>query len=218
MQVDVASSYRLDDFKLAAGTVAGTTVDFSKAVEKDFAAGNPAGGEDSDATAIYSNNYDKQEATKTYGSSGESWPYLDQFDGWMNHAGTGAENVTYSYKGMSVRANSNSNSGYSDYEGSGLNNMFFGSNAYLSTNNIALNGATTLTLTFGTEKFSYDNGSVFTNSEYHIWLSNDGGAKWVELTDYTFAGGTTEGRWNVPKRADSPLSPPYPGWFQDRAG
>ena len=197
MQVDVASSYRLDDFKLAAGTVAGTTVDFSKAVEKDFAAGNPAGGEDSDATAIYSNNYDKQEATKTYGSSGESWPYLDQFDGWMNHAGTGAENVTYSYKGMSVRANSNSNSGYSDYEGSGLNNMFFGSNAYLSTNNIALNGATTLTLTFGTEKFSYDNGSVFTNSEYHIWLSNDGGAKWVELTDYTFAGGTTEGRWNV---------------------
>ena len=35
------------------------------------------------------------------------------------------------------------------------------------------------------------------NSEYHIWLSNDNGAKWVEFTDYTFAGGTTEGRWNV---------------------
>ena len=197
MQVDVASAYRLDDFKLAAGTVAGTAVDFSQAVEKDFAAGNPAGGEDSDATAIYSNNYDKQEATKTYGSSGESWPYLDQFDGWMNHAGTGAENVTYSYKGMSARANSTSDGAYSDYDGSGLNNMFFGSNAYLSTNNIALNGATTLTLTFGTEKYSQENGSVFTNSEYHIWLSNDGGAKWVELTDYTFAGGTTSGRWNV---------------------
>ena len=197
MQVDVASAYRLDDFKLAAGTVAGTAVDFSQAVEKDFAAGNPAGGDDSDATAIYSNNYDKQEATKTYGSNGGSWPYLDQFDGWMNHAGTGAENVTYSYKGMSARANSTSDGTFSDYDGSGLNNMFFGSNAYLSTNNIALNGATTLTLTFGTEKYSQENGSVFTNSEYHIWLSNDGGAKWVELTDYTFAGGTTEGRWNV---------------------
>ena len=145
---------------------------------------------------VYSNNYDKVEATKTYGSSGGSWPYLDQFDGWKNATGTGAANVTYSFQGMSARANSTSDSNYSDYAGSGKNNMFFGSAAYFSTNNIALNGATGLTLTFGTEKYSQDNGSVFTNSEYKIFLSNDG-AKWVELTDYTFAGGTTEGRWNI---------------------
>jgi hypothetical protein len=98
---------------------------------------------------------------------------------------------------MSARSNSNSDASYSDYAGSGMNNLFFGKSAYFATNNIALSGATDLTLTFGTEKYSADNGSVFTNSEFHIWLSNDGGAKWVEFTDYTFAGGTTAGRWNV---------------------
>ena len=149
-----------------------------------------------EALIVYSNDYDKQEAVKEYGSSNSSWPYLDQFDGWKNETGTGAANVTYTFQGMSARANSTSDSSYSDYAGSGKNNMFFGSAAYFSTNNIALNGATGLTLTFGTEKYSQDNGSVFTNSEYKIFLSNDG-AKWVELTDYTFAGGTTEGRWNI---------------------
>ena len=148
-----------------------------------------------EALIVYYNDFDKEEAQKTYGS-GSSWPYLDQFEGWKNATGTGAANVTYSFQGMSARANSTSDSNYSDYAGSGKNNMFFGSAAYFSTNNIALNGATGLTLTFGTEKYSQDNGSVFTNSEYKIFLSNDG-AKWVELTDYTFAGGTTEGRWNI---------------------
>ena len=149
-----------------------------------------------EALIVYSNDFDKEEATKTYGSNNGSWPYLDQFEGWKNQTGTGAANVTYTFQGMSARANSTSDSNYSDYAGSGKNNMFFGSAAYFSTNNIALNGATGLTLTFGTEKYSQDNGSVFTNSEYKIFLSNDG-AKWVELTDYTFAGGTTEGRWNI---------------------
>ena len=149
-----------------------------------------------EALIVYYNDFDKEEATKTYGSSNGSWPYLDQFEGWKNQKGSGAANVTYSFQGMSARANSTSDSNYSDYAGSGKNNMFFGSAAYFSTNNIALNGATGLTLTFGTEKYSQDNGSVFTNSEYKIFLSNDG-AKWVELTDYTFAGGTTEGRWNI---------------------
>ena len=51
-----------------------------------------------------------------------------------------------------------------------------------------------LTLTFGTEKYSKDNGSVFTPSEFHVYISGDG-QKWSELS-YTFAG-TAEGRWNV---------------------
>lgn len=143
---------------------------------------------------IYSNNFDKEEATKTYGS-GESWPYLDQFDGWQNQTGTGSAGVSYAYNGMSARANSTSNSNYSDYAGSGSNNMFFGSNAYLSIKDIALNGATDFTLTFGTEKYSQTNGSVFMPSEFHLYVSNDN-AKWVEL-EYVFAGGETEGRWNV---------------------
>ena len=153
-------------------------------------------GGSAEALIVYYNDFDKEEATKTYGSSNGSWPYLDQFEGWKNATGTGAANVSYSFKGMSARANSTSDSNYSDYAGSGKNNMFFGSAAYFSTNNIALGGAKDFTLTFGTEKYSQDNGSVFTNSEYKIFLSQDG-SKWVELTDYTFAGGTTEGRWNI---------------------
>ena len=152
-------------------------------------------GGSAEALIVYHNDYDKEVAEKTYGS-GSSWPYLDQFDGWKNAKGTGAANVDYAYSGMSARSNSTSNSNYSDYDGSGNNNMFFGKSAYLATRNIALGSATGFTLTFGTEKYSQDNGSVFKNSEFHIFLSNDG-QKWVELTDYTFAGGATEGRWNI---------------------
>ena len=196
VKVDVASVYRMDDFKLVISE-GGAAVDFSKGVEMDFTAGGGNtggnGGGNSDATAIYSNNYDKSAASE--GSKG--WPYLDESDVWKNAAGTGAANVTYASSGVSVRNNANSNGSYSDYAGSGLNNIFFGKNhPYFATKNIALNGATGLTLTFGTEKYSQSNGSLFKNSEFHIYLSNDG-AKWVELTDYTYAGGTTEGRWNV---------------------
>lgn len=152
-------------------------------------------GGSAEALVIYYNDYDKEEATKTYGS-GSSWPYLDQFEGWKNQTGTGAANIEYAFSGMSARANSTSDSNYSDYAGSGKNNMFFGKSAYLATKNIALGGATGLTLTFGTEKYSQDNGSVFTKSEYHIFVSNDG-EKWVEITDYSFAGEGTEGRWNI---------------------
>lgn len=152
-------------------------------------------GGSAEALIVYYNDYDKEVAEKTYGS-GSSWPYLDQFEGWKNATGTGAANVEYAYSGMSARANSTSNSNYSDYAGSGNNNMFFGKSAYLATKNIALGGAKDFSLTFGTEKYSQDNGSVFTKSEFHIFLSKDGN-KWVELTDYSFAGEGTEGRWNI---------------------
>lgn len=150
-------------------------------------------GGSAEALIVYYNDYDMVEAEKTYGS-GSSWPYLDQFDGWMNQTGTGAANVEYAYSGMSARANSTSDSNYSDYLGSGKNNMFFGKSAYLATKNIALGGATNFTLTFGSEKYSQDGDSVFKNAEFHVYLSNDA-AKWVEI-DYTFAG-TEGGRWNL---------------------
>lgn len=199
VKADKASVYRMDDFNLQVSETAGTAVDFANAVEMDFDAGNTSGGGENqqpDASAIYHNNFDKTAAEKKYGS-GSSWPYLDQFDGWKNHAGSGAADVTYAYSGVSARNNSNSDGEYSDYAGSGVNNIFFGADAYFAVKNIALGGSADLTLTFGTEKYSSDHGSVFTNSEYHIWLSNDGGTKWVEFTDYTFAGGETSGRWNV---------------------
>ena len=143
---------------------------------------------------LYGDNFDGKEATKTFGS-GSSWPYIDQFPEFVNATGPAAENVTYSGKGVSVRSNSNSNSDYSDYAGSGMNNIFFGASAYFQINDIALNAAQTgYKLTFGSEKYSQENGSVFTNSEFHVYLSKNGNG-WQEI-EYTFAG-TAEGRWNL---------------------
>lgn len=153
------------------------------------------GGGTSDGSAIYSNNFDKTAAAEVE----DQWPYLDKSDVWKNEAGSGVSNVTYASSSVTVRNNANSDGTYSDYAGSGVNNLFFGKTpAYFAVKSIALGSTTSLELTFGTEKYSKDNGSVFTNSEFHIWLSNDG-SKWVELTDYVFAGGTTEGRWNLAK-------------------
>lgn len=163
-------------------------------IESFTEGGQTGGGGDTDASAVYRNNFDKAEATKTFGS-GESWPYLDQFDGWMNQAGTGAAGVTYGYEGMSARANSTSDSSYSDYSGSGMNNMFFGKSAYLATYGISLGTAVNFNISFGTEKYDGNNKTAkFDPAEFHVYLSNDG-VKWVELA-YTFAG-TEAGRWNV---------------------
>lgn len=163
-------------------------------IESFTEGGQTGGGGDTDASAVYHNNFDKAEATKTFGS-GESWPYLDQFDGWMNQAGTGAAGVTYGYEGMSARANSTFDSSYSDYSGSGMNNMFFGKSAYLATYGISLGTAVNFNISFGTEKYDGNNKTAkFDPAEFHVYLSNDG-VKWVELA-YTFAG-TEAGRWNV---------------------
>ncbi len=143
---------------------------------------------------VYKNDFDKEEAQKTYGT-GSSWPYLDQFEGWKNASGSGVGSEEYSFNAMSVRANSTSNSTYSDYNGSGGNNLFFGSSAYFSVTGIKLQSGTDYSLTFGTEKYSQDNGSLFKHSEFHVYVSNDG-KKWVEL-EYSFPDGDKEGRWDV---------------------
>ncbi|MBQ8492828.1 MAG: BACON domain-containing protein [Alistipes sp.] len=143
---------------------------------------------------LYGDNFDGQEATKTFGS-GSSWPYIDQFPEFANAEGPASENVTYTGSGVSVRANSTSNSSYSDYAGSGSNNIFFGANAYFQINNIALNAAqNNLKLTFGTEKYLNNGDSTFQTSEFHVYVSKNGNG-WSEL-EYTFAG-TEPGRWNV---------------------
>lgn len=126
---------------------------------------------------IYANNFDKEQATQTYGSEGKSWPYLDQFEGWKNESGTGISAVTYSFSGMSARANSPSNNNYSKYEGSGVNNLLFGSNNEFVIGKITLDAAQkNLCLTFG----SYLSES-FDASKFHVSLSKDGD-NWVEIT------------------------------------
>lgn len=148
-----------------------------------------------DEELLYGDDFDGEEATKTYGS-GSSWPYIDQFPQFANPEGPASENVTYSGKGVSVRANSTSDSQYSDYAGSGSNNIFFGSSAYFQVNNVTLaEGQTNLKLTFGSEKYTQDGDSTFKTSEFHVYVSKDGNA-WAEITEYEFAG-TEGGRWNV---------------------
>ena len=143
---------------------------------------------------LYGDNFDGKEATKEYGS-GTSWPYIDQFPEFANPEGPAAENVTYSGSGVSVRANSTSNSSYSDYAGSGSNNIFFGGGAYFQVNDIALDAAQlNYKMTFGTEKYTQDGDSTFKPEEFIVSISKNG-TEWAPL-EYTFAG-TEPGRWNV---------------------
>ena len=142
---------------------------------------------------IYGDDFDGKEATKTYGS-GSSWPYIDQFPEFANPKGDAAANVTYTGSGVSVRANSTSNSSYSDYAGSGSNNIFFGSNAYFVINNITPLEGVNYKVTFGTEKYTQDGDSTFRPEEFLMSVSKDG-SKWVSV-EYTYAG-TEPGRWNV---------------------
>ncbi len=156
---------------------------------------NQKGSGSADDAIVYKNNFDKEEATQTYGTSSSSWPYLDQFEGWKNETGNGIANVSYTYSGMSARSNSTSNSGYSDYEGSDSNNLFFGSNAYFSVQNLTLSQGVNYTLTFGSERYVYGaESNTFNHSEFHVYVSSDA-KKWVEL-EYTFPSGDKDGRWD----------------------
>ena len=155
--------------------------------------GGEEGGEDADA--IYYNNFDKEEATKTYGSSNNSYPYLDQFEGWKNEQGSGASGVSYLFKGMSARSNSTSDGTYSKYAGSGLNNLFFGKDAYIQVNGIELGESRSLVISFGAEKYLNNGDSNFKKDEFKVYVS-DTGKKWVAL-EYEIGGTEISGNWNL---------------------
>ena len=143
---------------------------------------------------LYSDNFDGKEATKTYGNEGSSWPYLDQFPEFANPKGPAGANVTYTGSGISIRANSTSSSSYSDYTGSGSNNIFFGGGAYFQVNDIAPLNGVNYKVTFGTEKYTQDGDSTFRPEEFLMYISKNG-TEWAPV-QYTYAG-TEPGRWNV---------------------
>lgn len=131
--------------------------------------------------AIYANDFDKEQATK--GSSG--WPFADQFEGWKNQTGTGADNVAYKTSGISVRSNSPSNDSHSKYkdDASGVNNMFFRTSGVFEIQKIALESTQkNLQLTFGSYRSIFeDKDNAFKTSEFHVYLSKDG-ENWAEIT------------------------------------
>ena len=185
-KVDVASAYRLDDVNLRISPTAGTPLNFEEGVNPDK---DPSAG-----TVIYYNNFDKEKATQTYGS-GTSWPFTDQSDCWINHEGEGASNVSYWYKAISVRANSASDGTYSDYAGSGVNNLFFGNEGMFKIKGIQTKAEyANYKITFGSEKYLNQGDSNFNPQEFHVYVGKDT-IKWVELT-YTFPNGLKSGRWD----------------------
>lgn len=129
---------------------------------------------------IYANDFDKEQATE--GSS--DWPFADQFEGWKNQTGTGADNVTYVANSISVCANSASNGNYSKYkdDASGVNNMLFRAGAEFEIHKIALDPAQkNLCLTFGSYKSLFGaEDNAFVTSEFHVYLSKDG-ENWAEI-------------------------------------
>ena len=147
-----------------------------------------------DEELLYSDNFDGELAEK----EGSYYPWVKDFPQFANAQGPASAGVTYEGPEASVRSNSTSDSNYSDYKesASGKNNIFFGSGASFIIKNIAplKEGHKSYKLTFGSEKYSSTNGSLFTPSEFIVSLSKDG-EKWAPI-EYTFAG-TAEGRWNV---------------------
>lgn len=86
---------------------------------------------------VYKNDFDKEKAVK----SDSGWKtYLDSFEGWRNETGTGISSVTYASSGVSARTNDkyNSSSSSSDYQGSGMNYLWFGKEPYFEVKNITL--------------------------------------------------------------------------------
>lgn len=150
-----------------------------------------------ESLVLYKNLFDAEEATKTYGSQGSSWPYLDQFpQGWNAPEGTGLEGVDYTYSGMSLRANQDSFT-YAEegFEGSGVNNLFFASNAYFVITNIDLGGAKNVSISFAGQKNENNSAEKpFMESEFHVWVSLDA-TNWLEV-DYTY-NGTQATKWNT---------------------
>ena len=147
---------------------------------------------------VYKNNFDKEKAVK--GTSG--WKtYLDSFDGWRNETGTGISSVTYASNGITARTNDkyNSSSSASDYEGSGMNYLWFAKEPYFIVKKISLPASRNYTLSFGAERNEYsesgDIDNTFKHDEFKVYVSNDG-SKWVEIK-YSFPNGDKNKRWDL---------------------
>lgn len=147
--------------------------------------------------AIYYSTFDKELASQTYGT-GSSWPYLDQFDGWINHKGSGANDVTYDFKSMSVRANQSSKGDLSLYDGSGKNNIFFSTAPnHFTIEKIAVTDRN-LQLSFGAQRYAQGASNAFLKSNFEVRVSQDG-QTWSQALEYDFDVADDPGQWRLAK-------------------
>ncbi len=120
----------------------------------------------------------------TEGGTANPYPFLDQYTGFKT-TGVGAEHVTYSGSGVSLRNTGSLSAGYPGASGS--TKAFFGSGSpYMVVNNIELQpDQTNLKLTFGGVYYEFaTKDNVFKPEKFHVYLSADGTA-WSEALDYT---------------------------------
>ncbi|MBR5703098.1 MAG: hypothetical protein IKX45_02480 [Bacteroidales bacterium] len=167
------------------------TIGFSEAVLKVHQAGDA--GTIADAL-IYKNDFDKEDA-----KNNSSWPTLDKTDCWNHEEGNGITSVKYEYTGMSVRQSGklSNDTGYSFYEGSGRNKIFFGKTSSFAVKDIDLGGKTALALSFGGQRFNQDDkDNTYNPDEFKVYVSVDG-IKGVEVP-VTFAKGSAPvGNWDL---------------------
>lgn len=146
--------------------------------------------------AIYWNDFDKELSSQTFGDGGQ-WPYMDQFDGWRNEAGSGVSDVSYSFQSMSIRTNQSSKGSLSLYEGSGKNNVFFSTapNCFV-IEKIAVPGEN-LRLSFGAQRYAQGASNTFIRSDFKVSLSEDGEI-WSPSVQYDFGGvEDVPGQWRL---------------------
>lgn len=143
---------------------------------------------------IFSSNFDKTLAEKNYGNKHSSWPFLDDFDGWINHTGNGAEKITYEGQMISIRTNQSSVGEFSLYDGSGKNNIFFSTAPnFFIIKNIAINSRN-LHLTFGAQRYAQGASNQFLKSDFEIRVSQDN-ETWSQALCYDFLQKDEGGMW-----------------------
>lgn len=177
------------------------TINDIKSKYLDVSQDGPGGS--ADALVAYSNDFD---ITKAQNNSG--WPYLDSnYDLWDNKKGTGSETVTYEFGGkMSVRTSgklSNDGAGYSHYDGSGMNKIFFGAaTSIFKIQNITLDPSrVNYVLSFGGQRYIQDDASnIFSFDEFKVYLSNDA-QKWTPVTMSFPEDSDLDGDWNLASAA-----------------
>ncbi|MCI6427388.1 MAG: hypothetical protein MR809_00650 [Rikenellaceae bacterium] len=149
-----------------------------------------------EAAVVYHNDFDKGAAEQ---DANKKWPFCDATEIWKNQTGSGITNVEYASKSVSCRNNSNTDSNYSLYPGSGLNNLFFGpAGNYLKISNIAVDPSErNYCLSFGTEKYLKDaDDNKVSFDELAVYVGD--GSKWAQLKNFTFASGNVpDGQWDL---------------------
>ena len=139
---------------------------------------------------LYGDDFDGMQAEKKYGSSNSSFPYIDQFPEFVNKQGPASANVLYEGNKVSVRSNEPSNSeNYSNYSGSGVNNIFFGDGGYFVVKNIAPLKADSKNYKISFGLYKNKDGLAFENKQFLLYISKDA-EKWAPV-EYTV--GTMEG-------------------------